>query len=441
MSEPRAELAELLRQCVQCGLCLPHCATYLASGNEVQSPRGRLLLLDDLLAPDHGDVPASYRRAFDQCIGCRACATVCPSGVPYDLLEYGQHLSAGTGGLPQSSSPQPAVPGFVLRRLDSTGFLRLLARTGAAARRLGRRVGGPDWRRRAEAGPGPLARLARLLRSMPTSPTDDAALEQFLDDLVLRSRRAETAPALTPSEPGPRPLRQRVHFFRGCANDAMLPATSRRVIVMLEQAGIEVVTPTGQECCGALASHTGRWGRAALLQGRNRTAFATPPDDPTPIVVEAAGCGLELTGYAAEFADRVVPAVSMLAAVVSPPLRPVALRVALHDPCHARHGLGEIAAPRQLLSAIPGLDWCESAEQEVCCGSGGAWGLRYPQMSADLARRKAADLAATGADLVVTTNPGCLGQISDGLALEAPHLPILPLTDLWWYAGRPGGSQ
>ena len=153
-----------------------------------------------------------------------------------------------------------------------------------------------------------------------------------------------------------------------------------------------------------------------------------------PIIVEAAGCGQELKSYGPEISERITDAVEVLADSPQPTLRSVPLRVAFHDPCHARHGQGLIAAPRQLLSAIPDLQWQEAVDIEVCCGSGGAWGLRYPEMSLDLARRKAADLAAGGPDLIVTTNPGCLGQIADGLALEAPGLPILPLTDLWWYA-------
>ena len=132
---------------------------------------------------------------------------------------------------------------------------------------------------------------------------------------------------------------------------------------------------------------------------------------------------------------------SLLAEVGLPPLGPVPLRVAFHDPCHARHGLHATAAPRRLLATIPQLTWCEAAQVEVCCGSGGAWGLRHPEMSAELARLKAADLAATGADLVVTTNAGCLGQIADGLALVAPTVPILPLSDLLWYAARQRGKK
>ena len=130
----------------------------------------------------------------------------------------------------------------------------------------------------------------------------------------------------------------------------------------------------------------------------------------------------------------------MLAAADLPSPGRVALKVAIHDPCHLRHGQGIVDEPRILLRRIPGIEVLEPEEPEICCGSGGAWGLRYPEMSAELGRRKAQLLAATGAGLVVTTNPGCLGQIADGLALEAPGLPILPLTDLVWYALVRGGA-
>jgi len=455
MTELQAPVADLLRNCVECGLCLPHCATFLATGNEVQSPRGRLLLLGDLLNRAGAEAPASYLSAFDQCIGCRACETVCPSGVPFALLEHGQQLAFASSGVTIAARPNPAVPGPILRRLDSAAFLRVVGTIGEVARRMCRLVFGRNWRRKLDAGPVRAKQLVRLLGSLPTSPTDDVELVLLLDDLVARAgRTAETLGAtaepnapvsatargssveqVSPAETmAGRPLL----FFTGCANAGLLPATSRRLVEILCRAGYAVAFPTGQECCGALATHTGRPGRAAQLRRRNQTAFAASPVAETPpIVVEAAGCSLELAGYDPDFAARVVDAITLLAAAGQPPHRRVPLRVAIHDPCHARHGQGIVEAPRQLLAAIPELTWCEATEKEVCCGSGGAWGLRYPEMSADLARRKAVDLAATGADLVVTTNPGCLGQISDGLALEAPGLPIIPLTDLWWYACRP----
>jgi len=433
----RQPLADVLRSCVECGLCLPHCATYLASGSEVQSPRGRLLLLGDLLANPESTVPEAYLAAFDQCIGCRACETTCPSGVPFTLMEHGQQLAAKWRGSPQHPRPEAAVPGPILKRLDSPTFLRNLGRTAGLVRGVCETLWGPTWRRKLEIGPTPVARLSRLLGSLPQSPSTDDDLVRLLDGLIAKAGGEAPARVVVPKRTpaaGAKPLL----FFRGCANAGLLPATSQRLVAVLTAAGFAVGLPENQECCGALAEHTGQTGRAARLQRHNREAFAqVPAVEAGPSVVEAAGCGLELKAYGPDFASRVVDAVCLLAKSEMPALRSVPLRVVFHDPCHARHGQGITAAPRRLLAAVPDLIWHEATEKEVCCGSGGAWGLRYPRMSADLARRKAADLAATGADLVVTTNPGCLGQIADGLALEAPHLPILPLTDLWWYARRP----
>jgi glycolate oxidase iron-sulfur subunit len=151
-------------------------------------------------------------------------------------------------------------------------------------------------------------------------------------------------------------------------------------------------------------------------------------------VVEAAGCGLELQSYPATIADRVRDASVLLDSLPLPQPSPVPLRVALHDACHARHGQGISDEPRRLLRDLPGLSLQEPAEPDVCCGSGGVFSIAHPELSERMGQRKATLLAATGADLVVTTNPGCLGQIIDGLALVAPGMPILPLTDLLWYA-------
>ncbi len=170
MDDRRAALADLLRSCVQCGLCLPHCATYLSSGNEVQSPRGRLQLLGSLWDQRPDAAPDSYLAAFDQCIGCRACETVCPSGVPFTILEYGQHLAANGQGRSDAVRPAPAVPGPVLRRLDSPGFLNALRIAGSVGRGVASAVGGSTWRRKMAAGPKPVAELSRLLSSMPQSP-------------------------------------------------------------------------------------------------------------------------------------------------------------------------------------------------------------------------------------------------------------------------------
>ena len=160
-----AEVSELLRTCVQCGLCLPHCATWLATGNEVHSPRGRLVLLERMYEEPESPAPAAFLAAFDQCIGCRACETACPSGVPFSLLERGMGLAAGQPGV----APAPAVPTAVLRRMDAASFLSRLDRVGRAARGVLGALGGRNWRRRLDGGPAWVRRTARLLGTMPRS--------------------------------------------------------------------------------------------------------------------------------------------------------------------------------------------------------------------------------------------------------------------------------
>ena len=413
MATPELEqdLEQLLRRCVECGLCLPHCATWLATGDEVQSPRGRLVLLGASLAGKHD---ASFLEAFDACIGCRACEAACPGGVPFTLLEMGQTLAAGR------VNDRAAVPGFVLRRLDRRGWLTAVRRLSTVAVSTLRLVLGSHWRRR-------LARWspARLLASTPRAPLGDGALVRQLDALCGRSG-GWRCPDAVPGTGDP------VVFFGGCANEGLLPGTARRARQLLEWSGHDIIEAPGQDCCGALASHSGRPGRAADLHRRNRQALAATPT--MAVVTEAAGCGLELREYDDHMASRVQDLTVRLAATSLPVGAEIPLRVAIHDPCHLRHGQGVWQEARILLGRIPGLEVLEPQEAEVCCGSGGAWGLRYPEMSEELGRRKGRLLAATGADLVVSSNPGCLGQIADGLALEAPDLAILPLSDLLWYA-------
>ncbi len=423
------DLDLLLRSCIQCGLCLPHCATYLASGSEVQSPRGRLLLLRDLLA---GRLPRGQRdvlRAFDLCLGCHACETACPSGVSFELFEFAKALAFRE--LPGAGLPFPGL------RLSSRSGLRVLRAGAGLARSLLRRLRGPAWRQRLARGPAWLRPWARKLGTLPCSPERNAELVALLDGLAARARlRAGggAAASAAPSTAGAGTGAPAVAFFRGCVNDVLLPGSARRLRDLLAAAGCRLLVPAGQECCGALAAHTGRGDVAARQRAGNSKALGAALAGCDALVVEAAGCGLELKGYPPEVAAKVVDAAVLLADLPLPRLRPVPLRVVLHDPCHARHGQGIITEPRRLLRRIPGLQLCEPEEAEVCCGSGGAYSLMHPDLSAAMGRRKAEKLAATGADLVVTGNPGCLGQIADALAFVAPELPVIPLTDLVWYA-------
>ncbi len=414
-------LDDLLRRCVGCGLCLPHCATWAETGNETHSPRGRLLLLGDMLADPNPETQAAYADAFDLCIGCRACETACPGGVPFSLLEHGQHLVA-----PYTDRPSAAMA-LINRKLDSQVFLSLLQTSGRILRTVLKWGWGSTWRRRLDKAPLNTGQLVRLLGSMPISPNNNDDLITLLDRLVGSASNPAPGPDFSGSP-------REVAFFVSCANLGLLPASSQRLVAILEATGHHLLPLENQGCCGALAAHTGRPGTAARLKRTNVQSMVALGSDDIVVVVEAAGCGHHLKDYGPEFQDRLVDATVLLGELLLPAMREVPLKVVYHDPCHALHGQGIFEEPRNILKQIPGLELVEPEEAEMCCGSGGAWGLLHPEMSNRLGRRKARNLKLSGADLVVTSNPGCLGQIADGLALEAPGLPVLPLMDLLWFA-------
>lgn len=424
-----AGLDQLLRRCVMCGLCLPHCATYLASGDETLSPRGRLLLLGEVL---QGRLPArepAVARAFDLCLGCMACTATCPSGVAFDLVSHLQTLGRLANRRP---GPDPVT------LLDRPWVLRLLRRAGAWSRCLLVRLLGADWRRRLQTAPPPVARLARWLGTLPTAPEKDHEVSRLLTGLGPAGCADAGAPPATRPDPmrhlasGGRP--PRLAWFQGCADQHLLPGSNARLRGLLTGLGCRLVEPSGQVCCGALAAHGARSGRQRRWQDRNRRAFSEALADCDHLVAVAAGCSLHLQAYPGDLGARVEDVLVVLDRLLPPVLGSLPLRVAVHDPCHRRHGLGVVAEPRRLLARIGGLVILEPDEADVCCGSAGVQSLRHVDLAQRMGRRKAEVLVATGCDLVVTTEPGCLGQIADGLALVAPRIPVLPLTDLIWYA-------
>jgi len=232
----------------------------------------------------------------------------------------------------------------------------------------------------------------------------------------------------------------RLAWFTGCADSALLPATQRRLGHLLTHLGCDLVTPEGQTCCGALAEHTGQPRRARRQRRQNADAFARELEACDHVLVTAAGCGREIQRHDDALARQTLDAAVLLDKLAPSQLGTVPLKVALHDPCHARHGQGVHREPRRLLRRIPGLVLCEPDEADVCCGGAGVYGVAHPDLAATMGERKAKHLLATGCDLVVTTNPGCLGHIAHALSLLNPLVPILPLSDLVWYAWQRGLS-
>ncbi len=451
-----ARIDAMLRSCVSCGLCLPHCATYLASGNEALSPRGRLQLLAGVCNGEISAGEPSVVRSFGLCLGCMACTAVCPSGVSFELLDYLRRM--GVRGDRRRLLDPAAL-------LDRRPVLELLRRCGGGVRRALANLCGPHWRQRLAQTPRPVSALARLIGVLPAAPGTDRELAILIGSLIGAGSpyAADTASAAATAlaagdagdgaayarargwagsgsgagRPGAAP---RVAWFAGCADSALLPATASRLRRLLDAHGCRVVDVEDQVCCGALASHAGRARRAKRLRRKNLTAFEGALACCDHVVVAAAGCGQQLRSYPATLADKLIDAVVLLDRILPAQLGSVPLRVAVHDPCHLRHGQGVVDAPRRLLRRIDGLRILEPAEADVCCGGAGAYQIRHPALARDMGRRKAEILAATGCDLIVTSDPGCLGQLADALAIVAPTIPIVPLSDLAWYAWTTGGS-
>ena len=379
-----AAMAGAIGSCVHCGFCLPTCPTYVTGGEEPHSPRGRIFLMKDVL---EGSVTLEEALApIDSCLGCQACVTACPSGV-----EYGELITAFR------AHAEPRRP------LAERTQRELVARTLPYPRRF-----------RAAA------RLARLAPKV-------GPLRPMLDLLPRRLPKRAPLPAVHPAE-GER--RARVALLAGCAQQVLEPEIGWATLRVLARNGVETVVPSGQGCCGALAMHGGRAGQARTLARRNLRAF---PPDVDAVIANAAGCGSGMREYGLLFADepdeerarelaaRVVDVSAFLAelGLVPPPERP-GLRVAYHDACHLAHAQMVREAPQRLLRAA-GHEVVVADEWELCCGSAGTYNVERPETAAELGRRKAANLRATGADVIAAGNIGCLTQIRQYLDVPVRH--------------------
>lgn len=384
-----------LLSCVHCGLCLSACPTYVELGNEADSPRGRILLMRALeegrLAP-----AAEVTRHLDTCLGCRACETACPSGVPYgSLIEAAR---------PFVERQRPLAARLARRALDAV-LTRPALR--AVVTLPVRAVAGRSWMRA----------LARRLGG--TLPAYAAALP---------SPRLHT-PLPPVLEPDGRP-RGTALLLTGCVAQDLFAATSAAIAHLLVRAGVRVLVPAAQGCCGALSLHLGSHDRATRL-ARDVVALAarTRPDW---VVTTAAGCGALVREYdhllandagAADVARRARDPLALLAELGLPPARhALPHTVAVHDPCHLAHAQGVRDEVRTLLRQVPGLRLVPLEESDFCCGSAGTYNLTEPALAARLLERKLGHVARSGAEILVAANPGCLLQIRAGAFARA--LPV-----------------
>ena len=383
---------DLINDCVHCGFCLPTCPTYVVWGEEADSPRGRIYLMETGLAGE--PMTDSMVQHFDRCLGCMACVTACPSGVRYDRLI--EDTRAQVERRHPRTRAERLLRGAIFRLFPYPRRLRLLR--------------GPL---RAYQASGVRRLLGPLLARTPTLAT--------LESLAPRLRRPERLPERVPAV-GPR--RAVVGMLTGCVQRAFFPDVNAATARVLAAEGCDVVLPRAQGCCGALSVHTGREAEAQRFARSLIDAFEDAGVD--YLVVNAAGCGSSLKEYGdllrddPSYAERAtalaakVRDVSEVLVELGPvaPRHPLPLSVAYHDACHLAHAQGVRAQPRRLLADIPGLSLREIASAEICCGSAGVWNVLNPEPARELGDRKARDVLATGADLLVTANPGCLMQVA-----------------------------
>ena len=407
---------DLLQRCVHCGFCLPTCPTYAVLGVEMDSPRGRIRLMETVWQGRVDVKSDPFEAHMYGCLDCRACETACPSGVEFGKLMEGarsQIEAARPRSLPErlirlvafrALLPRPAVLGPFVH------FSVLSKRLGAAAvlRAVGTRVG-----------------LARRL----------AGLLDLVPDRV--SSRA--LPALYPARGA---QRGKVALFTGCVMRAAFADTNAATARVLSRNGFEVVVPGTQTCCGALHAHAGERADARVLARSNIASLEGLDVD--AFVVNAAGCGAALKEYgwllkddpvwserATRFASRVKDAIQFLGdAGLSEAPGPLSARVAYDDPCHLLHGQRIREQPRALLAAIPELKVMPLTEADWCCGSAGTYNVTQPELSAKLLERKVGHITASGAELVVTANPGCQMQIAAGLRAARAPVTVIHLMDL-----------
>jgi glycolate oxidase iron-sulfur subunit len=399
---PLADALPGINACVHCGFCLQACPTYLNLEDENDSPRGRIFLMRSLLEGTVTPNDASVKQHIDQCLGCRACEPVCPSGVP-----YGQLLEATRATLKEYQ------PISLLARLILFVFAR-------------------RWLLR------PAMFLSRILAATPI-PTVMSGLKGRLGFAM--AMLASTGRSIERGRYNPvsRGERGNVALLRGCVMDGLFSATNRATARVLQVNGYATIGAPGQQCCGALHAHAGELESARKLARGNIAAFERSGAE--FIAVNAAGCGAIMKEYghllkddvewherASAVGSRVRDVSELLAAAGPRAGGPLPIRVTYDAPCHLQHAQRVSQAPLSVLAAIPGLELVPLHDSDQCCGSAGIYNLIEPETSDAVLEPKLANIRATRASWVATGNPGCLMQIGAGLIrADIPAKAIHPI--------------
>jgi glycolate oxidase iron-sulfur subunit len=411
-----AESEKILRKCVHCGFCTATCPTYVTLGNELDSPRGRIYLIKDMLENGR-PADAEVVTHIDRCLSCLACVTTCPSGVDYmHLIDHARvHI--------EETYRRPFVD-----RLTRNVLASVLPYPGRFRLALSlARLGQP---------------LKSLLKRLPALAPFVAMLELAPSSVPSPSPLAKPA-----SHPAEGKLRGRVAILTGCAQPVLDPGINEAAIRLLTRLGVEVVVPQGEGCCGALVHHMGREDQALTSARANVDVWTREFESGglDAIIITASGCGTTIKDYGHML--RLDPAYAEKAAKVSalakditeylatldlPSQMPKGIVVAYHSACSMQHGQKITMAPKLLLKAA-GFTVRDPAEGHLCCGSAGTYNIMQPAISAELKARKVRNLTATKADIIATGNIGCITQISSGTPM--PILHTVELLD-WAYGGR-----
>ncbi len=408
---------ELIDDCVHCGFCLPTCPTYLLWGEEMDSPRGRIYLMN-MGNQGQATLNDTYVRHFDQCLGCMACLTACPSGVQYDKL---------------IEATRAQIERHHARSLPDRLFRQLIFALFPYPKRL-RALAAPLWLYELTG----LRRLVRRLGVLELLPVRLKAMEALLPPVSAGALSERVPPRTAPRGA----QRRRVGLLLGCVQRVFFGDVNAATARVLAAEGCEVIAPHEQSCCGALMVHAGQEAHALDLARRTIDLWERMEVD--TLVVNAAGCGSTLKEYghllrddphygerARKFAAKCKD-ISEVLAELEPrvPRHPLNLTVAYHDACHLQHAQGVRSQPRQVLGTIPGLIIREIHEAAICCGSAGIYNLVEPEAAQELGDRKVQHVIATGADILATSNPGCLFQITAGLQRAGKRMPAVHPVEL-----------
>jgi glycolate oxidase iron-sulfur subunit len=403
----------MLQQCVHCGLCLPACPTYAVFGTEMDAPRGRIALMR-VASEGRIALEGAFEEHISLCLSCRACETACPSGVQYGALVETARIEV------EKVRKHGALERFVrwlsLRKmLPNIGSLKLLARLMHVYQAIG---------------------LQSVVRRVNFLPKRLQMMEGLLPPLSTKYMDYHhVAPAIGSK-------RGTVAFFHGCVQEAFLSEVNKATVRVLQRNGYEVHFPQGQTCCGAAPLHVGEEEIALELARRNLDAFGGDGYD--AIINNAGGCGASLKEYVhllrndpayAEKAEQFVMKVKDISEFLAdhlhnPPQGKVNVRATYADSCHLRHAQKVVRQPRSLLNTVPGLELVELKRPDQCCGSAGVYNIVQVDAARAVLDNKMADIVATGADTIVTTNTGCYMQLLYGVRRAGLKARVVHLVEL-----------